>query len=165
MKRSFKKSGFTLVELMVALLIASIILAAVSTLAGAVTAADKATDQMGREQSQLRLVSMRLTDLIRRANHITTASADGFQLWHDKNGDGFMTANELTQVYRGVDGNTLTIGSQETYSNCKNISFGYDDPLGNPRFITIRFDMTENGQTHRHSINAYLRVSDAHRKF
>lgn len=165
MKAVDKNKGFTLVELMMALIISSIVLAAVVTLAGATTAANDATVQMGRQQGQLRQMSMRLTDLIRRANLVTTAAADGFQLWHDKNADGLATVNELTQVARGLDGNTLTIGSQEVYSNCKNISFSYDDPLGNTRFITVSFDITENGQTQRHSVNAQLRASDAHRKF
>ena len=162
MKRQTKNLGFTLVEMMVALMIASIVLAAVATLAGATTAADQVTDQMGREQSQLRMVSMRLTDLIRRANHITTAVDDGFQLWHDNNADGMLTANELTQVVRAIDGNTLTIGSDEVYSQCKNISFAYSP---DERFITVSFDITENGQLQRHSINARFRVSDEHRKF
>lgn len=165
MKSVDKNSGFTLVELMVALMVASIVLAAVATLAGATTAANDATDQMGRQQGQLRQVSMRLTDLIRRANHVTTAAADGFQLWHDKNADGLATANELTQVARDASHTTLLIGSNEAYPACKNISFGYDDPLGNTRFITVSFDITENGQTQHHSINAHLRASDAHRKF
>ena len=164
MKNKLRNNGFTLVELLMALVIASIVLAAVSTLAGAVTAADQITDQMGRQQSQLRQVSMRLTDLIRCSNAITTGSADGFQLWHDNNHDGLMTANELTQVIRGLDKNTLTIGSQEVYRNCNNISFGYDD-LDNPRFVTVSFDMTEDGQTQHYSINAHLRVSDEHRQF
>jgi len=165
MRKKLKKSGFTLVELMVALIVASIVLAAVGTLAGATTAAAQATDQMGRQQAQLRMVSMRLTDLIRRANHVTTAAVDGFQLWHDNNADGILTADELTQVVRGSDGNTLTIGANEAHAQCNNISFAYDDAVGNTRFITVSFDITENSQTQRHSINAGLRVSDEHRKF
>ena len=104
-------------------------------------------------------------DLIRRANHITTAVDDGFQLWHDNNADGTLTANELTQVARGIGGDTLTIGANESYGECKNISFAYDDPSGNTRFITVSFDISENGQTQRHSVNARLRVSDEHRQF
>ncbi|MHC4773613.1 MAG: PilW family protein [Planctomycetota bacterium] len=90
MKQKLKKSGFTLVELvelMVALVVASIVLAAVATLAHAATVADRITDQTGREQSQLRMVSMRLSDLIRRANGVVLAAEDGFKLWHDANAD------------------------------------------------------------------------------
>jgi prepilin-type N-terminal cleavage/methylation domain-containing protein len=123
MKRKQRQSeGFTLVELMMALLVASIVLAAVATLASATTAADRVTDQMGREQSQLRMVSMRLTDMIRRANRVTISAVNGVQLWHDTNADGLETADERTTIIRGADTNTLTIGSKETYSNCRDIT-------------------------------------------
>jgi len=165
MKRRLKKHGFTLVELMVALMVASIVLAAVATLAGATTAADQATDQMGREQSQLRMVSMRLTDMIRRANRVTISAVNGVQLWHDNNADGIETSDEKTTIVRSADGNTLTIGSKETYSNCRDITFAYDAASPDTRFVTVSFDITENGISQRHSINAGLRVSDTHRKF
>ena len=164
MKRRLKKHGFTLVELMVALMVASIVLAAVATLAGATTAADQATDQMGREQSQLRMVSMRLTDMIRRANRVTISAVNGVQLWHDNNADGIKLANEVTLIMRGADGNGLTIGGSEVYNKCRNISFAYDVESPDTRFVTVSFDITENGQSQRHSINAHLRASDAHLK-
>ena len=165
MKRRFKKHGFTLVELMVALLVASIVLGAVATLAGATSAADRVTDQMGREQSQLRMVSMRLTDMIRRANRVTISAVNGLQLWHDTNADGQKLTNEVTLIMRGSDGHGLTIGGSEVYNTIRNVSFAYDVASPDTRFVTISFDITENGQTQRHSINAQLRASDAHRKF
>ena len=165
MKRKQRQSeGFTLVELMMALLVASIVLSAVATLASATTAADQVTDQMGRDQSQLRMVSMRLTDMIRRANRVTIAAVNGVQLWHDNNADGIETADERTTIIRGADTNTLTIGSKETYSNCRDITFAYDTASPDTRFVTVSFDITENGISQRHSINAGLRVSDAHGK-
>jgi prepilin-type N-terminal cleavage/methylation domain-containing protein len=151
-RKQRQSEGFTLVELMMALLVASIVLAAVATLASATTAADRVTDQMGREQSQLRMVSMRLTDMIRRANRVTISAVNGVQLWHD------------TTIIRGADTNTLTIGSKETYSNCRDITFAYDTASPDTRFITVSFDITENGISQRHSINAGLRVSDTHGK-
>lgn len=165
MKRQSKNLGFTLIELMMALMVASIVLAAVATLAGATTAADQATDQMGREQSQLRMVSMRLTDLIRRANRVTISAVNGFQLWHDNNADGLKTADEVTLVVRGADGNTLTIGTDQTHSQCENIGFSYDEDSPDTQFITVSFDIAENGQLQHHSVNARLRVSDEHRQF
>lgn len=165
MKRSVKNSGFTLVELMMALMIASIVLAAVVTLAGATTAANDATDQMGRQQAQLRQVSMRLSDLIRRANRVMTATTEGFQLWHDDNADGLAAADELTQVTRGADGNTIMVGASETHGNCQNVSFRYDAGAPDTRFITIVFSLNDNGVLQRHSVNAQLWVSDEHRKF
>ena len=165
MKYIAKNNGFTLIELLMALMIASIVLAAVVTLAGATAAANDATDQMGREQGQLRQVSMRLTDLIRRANRVTVWAEDGFELWHDNNADGLATTDELTQVARGDGGNTLTIGVSETHTKCRTISFGYDVEAPDTRFITVNFQIIENGQVQNHSVNARLWVSDEHRKF
>ena len=169
MKRQTKKYGFTLVELMVALIVASIVLAAVATLAGATTAADQVTDQMGREQAQLRMISMRLTDLIRRANRVTISAVNGFQLWHDNNADGSYEGSEnvgeKTTIVRGADGNTLTIGANELHNECQNIRFSYDADSPDTRFITVSFDVIENGHLQNHSVNARLRVSDDHRQF
>ena len=141
------------------------VLAAVSTLAGAASAADTATDQLGREQAQLRQVSIRLSDLIRRANRVQVTGVNGFMLWHDTNADGLATANETTTVIRGDDGNVLTIGDSEVHSQCRNISFTYDAESPDTRFITVSFEIIENEQTQRHSVNAQLRASDGHRQF
>ena len=162
MKRRQLGLGFTLVELMVALMVASVVLGAVATLASATACAKNATDEMGRQQAQLRCVTMRLTDLIRTANRVTSASADGFQLWHDNNADGAIDAElgELTDVTRGSDGNTLFIDNDkffktESHWQCKNVSF-----LCDTRHIAIWFDMDDNGASQTHTVFAKLRVSD-----
>ncbi len=160
MKSVDKKTGFTLVELMIALLIASIIFAATATLSHATACADETTDEMGREQARLRYVNIRLADLIQRANRVTAASSTGFELWHDKDADGVVDATELTQVAHDTDGSTLIIGGSEEHIQCKNISFGYDAAAPLTRFIAIGFDMTENGVSQHYSVNARLRVSD-----
>lgn len=147
-----------MIELLVALMIASIVLAAVATLAGATAAANEATEQMGREQAQLRQLSMRLTELIKWARDITGTEDNGFALWHDLNGDGLETADELTQVFRDGDYNTITIirnGVSEVYPQCKNVAFKY--VLGQS-FIAVFFDLEENGAVVRHSVGASLRA-------
>lgn len=149
--------GFTLVELMIALLVSSIILSAVATLAYATGSAKEATDQMGREQTVLRHVNVRLTDLIMRADGVVSATSGGFELWHDANTDGVVDADELTQVTRDSDGDMIMIDGTETYTQCENITFQYDDVAPDTRFIAIWFDLEENGQTQRHTINAKLR--------
>lgn len=159
MKQKLKNNGFTLVELLMALLVSSIVLAAVATLAGATTAANEATDQMGRGQSHLRHVSMRLTDLIRRANR-AKVYVNALQLYYDSNGDGL--EDKSVTIVRGADLNTLTIGSKESYSQCRDVSFAcHSGPSDNARLVTVSFDMTENGVTQRHRISAGLRLYDA----
>lgn len=170
MKNQSNKTGFTLVELMVALLVASVVLGAVATLANATACADEATEQMGREQAQLRNVTMRLTDLIQRANRVISSTTTGFILWHDIDGDGVPDADELTQVALGTDADsddhgednadTLMIGSTESHWQCNNVVFKYDVAAPATRFIKIWFDMDENGISQTHTVNAKLRVSD-----
>ena len=171
MKRNTKKSGFTLVELMVALLVSSVILSAVATLAYATSSAKEAMDDMGREQAQLRQVSMRLTDLVKRSNRIyqtgfgtNYAFEWGTRLCHDLNADGDYTdVDEMIWIYRY--GNSIRVyrsteTSPEIYTQCTNPTFEYGWEDGRPRTVAIWFDMNANGQTQRHSINAHLRVSD-----
>lgn len=165
MRKKQRQNGFTLVELSVALLVTSIVLAAVAVLANATVIASMATDEMGRSQANLRQVSMRLSDLIRRANRVTVSLPGEFQLWHDNNADGLMTADELTRIARGADGNTLSIGASESHAVCRNIVFGYDVVAPETTLVTVWYDLTDNGQTQRYSVCAHLRGSDEHRKF
>ncbi|MHC4551616.1 MAG: hypothetical protein ACYSUT_02455, partial [Planctomycetota bacterium] len=146
----------------VALMIAAVVLGAVATLADATACANEATEEMGREQAQLRHVTMRLTDLIKRANQVTIAATDGFELWHDTNADGVTDADELTQIARGSDGDTVIIGGSETHSQCSNVVFQYDAAAPDTRFVAIWFEMDNSGVTQTHTVNAKLRVSDDH---
>lgn len=157
MKRTIRKSGFTVVELLVALLVASIVLAGVATLANAATAAKEATDEMGREQSQIRQLTMYLTDLIQRSNGVTSYSDGEFVLWHDDNYDSAQTSEELTRVRRGADLNGLEIVGWKNYDICKNVEINYAD-APDITFIMIGFTVTENGLATRYTINGKLRV-------
>jgi hypothetical protein len=111
------------------------------------------------------MVSMRLSDLIRRANGVVLAAEDGFKLWHDANADGLATEDELVRVIRGADGDTLTIGADQSHTQCQNIQFAYDEAAPDTRFITVQFQMTEDGRLRNHSVNARLWASDEHKKF
>lgn len=102
MKSVDKKNGFTLVELMVALMIASVVFSAVATLAYATSTAKEATDDMGRSQAQLRQVSIRLRDLIKQSNDVDRfdwGSSGGLLLWQDEDVDGDRDDDEYIIVY------------------------------------------------------------------
>lgn len=172
--RGKKNTGFTLVELTIALMVTAIILSAVGTLANATACADDITKEMGRQQARLRYISMRLTDLIKRANKVTIA-ADGFELWHryDANDDGILDEDEgeRTQVTYDSDTGEITIidpdnsddlEDPKTFLQCSYVDFEYIyDTTGTAvRFIIIRFDMEENGVTQTYTINARLRAWD-----
>jgi prepilin-type N-terminal cleavage/methylation domain-containing protein len=59
------ENGFTFVELLVALIVASIIFAAVATLAYSLGAVNDATNDMAEKQAQVRYATLRISELIR----------------------------------------------------------------------------------------------------
>jgi len=77
-KHNFK--GFTLVELLVALVVTSIILAAVATLAYALGTVNDSSNDTAVKQAQLRYATLRISDLIKYSKLVYAASeldADG----------------------------------------------------------------------------------------
>jgi len=89
--------AFTLVELQVALVVTGIILAAVVSLGYALNAAQRATENLGREQAALRYADARIRQLIQSCNAVVAASASAVQLWRDDNEDG--EPNEPEESY------------------------------------------------------------------
>ena len=118
-QRTARRGGFTLVELLVALTISSIVLTAVGTLAHAMSTAIEQTDEMGQRQAEVRFATMRLTELVRSSVRIWKIDYN-VVLWEgDSNDDGVINGSELTyiQTVAGADalkivafpGHTLTI--------------------------------------------------------
>ena len=155
-----KTRGFTLAELLIAMMVGSIILAAVATLAGAMSSAKTATDQMGRTGATIMQLQNRLSDLIIRANQVKSTDSTGFKLWHDNNSDGIQTADELTQIQKDASGNCLIIGGSEQYTQCRNVRFAYDQAAPATSFVTIWFDLTDNGDSRTYVVSGALRCGD-----
>ncbi len=110
--------GLTLVELMVALVVTGIILSAVSTLAFALSSANKSTGDISRSQAQVRFTTLRIHELIRNCNMICSASDDDITIWlADKNNDNKININELAYIDFGTDRNHLYI---YTFSSSNN---------------------------------------------
>ncbi|MHC4659403.1 MAG: prepilin-type N-terminal cleavage/methylation domain-containing protein [Planctomycetota bacterium] len=106
----FDCRGFTLVELLVALVVTGIVFAAVATLAYAASAADDATDDTSQKQAQVRYARLRISDLIRHCKLICYAAGDDFALWRaDDNDDGQININELVYVESGTSRDHLQI--------------------------------------------------------
>ncbi len=96
------KKGFTLVELLVALMVSSIVLAAVATLAYAMSSANDSTDDTSRKQAQVRYTTLRISELIRQCKLICFAGPDDFAVWRgDDNEDGQINASELVIIESG----------------------------------------------------------------
>lgn len=102
--------GLTLVELLVALMVGSIILGAVATLAYAMGTAQKSSDEICRTQAQVRYATLRISELIRWAKLAVLAGDDDLAIWRaDDNGDNRIDASELVYVEAGTARNYVRL--------------------------------------------------------
>jgi prepilin-type N-terminal cleavage/methylation domain-containing protein len=177
------KRGFTLIELLLALIVTGIILAAVTTLAFAVGAANDTTDDTSQKQAQVRFATLRISELIRHCKLICGTPNNEIAIWlADNNGDGQININELVYIERGIgmdylrfcefppsdfsivnlsDIQTLSTSSYSvTYvplvPQCVNVQFSFDVVPPYTRFVSISFDVSENGIVHQYQINTSL---------
>jgi prepilin-type N-terminal cleavage/methylation domain-containing protein len=116
------KKGFSLVELLVALMVSSIVLAAVATLAYAMSSANDSTDDTSRKQAQVRYTTLRISELIRQCKLICFAGPDDFAVWRgDDNPDGQINSSELVLIER--------VAGSESLQFCDFPVIGEDDPV------------------------------------
>lgn len=116
MLKTKAKKGFTLVELMVALIVTGIIMSAVATLAFAFSTANDASNDSDRKQAQVRYATLRLSELIRHCKLICGMNGTDLVIWRDDDvpgGEGQINAEEL--VYIETDNNRIRIME---FSNC-----------------------------------------------
>ena len=162
------KKGFTLVELLVALIVTGIVLAAVATLAFAIGAANDETDDTSQKQAQIRHATLRISELIRHCKLICGTPGGDLAIWRaDDNGDGQININELVYIERGINGDYLRLcefptsdtspvnmSDIETLSTsdyvvtyvplvpqCSNVEISFDAAPPNSRFVSIAFDI------------------------
>jgi len=180
----FNSKGFTLVELLVALMVTSIILTAVATLAYALGKANDTTDDRAEKQAQVRYASLRISELLRHCKLICGTAGNDLAVWRtDDNDDGRININELVYIERGVnrdylrlcefpssEGSEINLSDIETlvpsnYSvtyvllipQCSNAEFQFDVLPPRSRFVSISFDLVENDVACRYQISAALR--------
>jgi len=191
MKNTRYKNGLTLVELLVAMVVTSIVMTAVATLAFAVSSANKATDDTSEKQAQIRFATLKISELIRHSKLICYVTNEEMLVWRADDilgGDNGINVGEL--VYIETSGNTIRLMDfvdvpaslrtwpftladlsglkawfisqcTERYAvlvpECSNVQFGFLPALPpRSRFVTISFDVTENGVAHQYQINAGL---------
>ncbi|OHB57358.1 MAG: hypothetical protein A2Y07_11905 [Planctomycetes bacterium GWF2_50_10] len=91
-----RQKAFTLVELLVALSVSGIILAAVATLAYAMGSANDVSGQTRLTQAQFRSTSMRLADLLHNCRLVVGSYANTLAIWRsDLNNNGKIESNEI----------------------------------------------------------------------
>jgi prepilin-type N-terminal cleavage/methylation domain-containing protein len=118
MRDTRHKNGFTFVELLVALMVTSIIFAAVATLAYTLGTAYNATDDIAEKQAQVRLASIRISELIRNCKLICGTSGYDIAVWRaDDNGDGKINPKELVYLDSGPDRNYIQLLDFPTAEN------------------------------------------------
>ncbi len=102
MKNTRYENGLTLIELLVAMVVTGIVLAAVATLAYALSSANDATDDTSQKQAQVRFATLRISELIRHCKLICGTPGDDLAVWRaDDNGDGEINPQELVYLETG----------------------------------------------------------------
>jgi len=177
--------GLTLVELLVAMVVTSIILSAVATLAYAMSSANGVAADTAEKQAQLRCARLRISELIRHCKLVRATNNGDLAVWEaDSNGDRRININELVLVERGPTQSYLrlcefpqsqtapvTLGDIETLApvdydptcvqlipQCSNVRFMFDVACPNTRFVVILFDLEENNIMRRYEIAVRLRA-------
>jgi len=173
------EKGFTMVELLVALIVSSVILAAVATLAFAMSTANVSTDDTSIKQAQVRFTTLRISELIRHCKLIYAASVSDLAVWRaDDDNDAQIDLNEIVYIRKGPDSNYLHLyefpsSSEGTVSldtmpapigddirlvpECSNVEFLTDAEPPNTKFVSISLDLVENNVVRPYQINAALR--------
>jgi prepilin-type N-terminal cleavage/methylation domain-containing protein len=110
MQSTQNAKAFTLVELLVGLLVTSILLSAVATLAFAMNSAQKASGDTAVKQTQLRQATLHIGELIGNSKLICAAPGNDLAVWRaDDNDDNHINVNELVYIERGPGLNLLRL--------------------------------------------------------
>ncbi|MDD5327768.1 MAG: prepilin-type N-terminal cleavage/methylation domain-containing protein [Phycisphaerae bacterium] len=163
MKLKHKTNGFTFVELLVALIVSGIIFTAVASLAYALGTANDAAGDKAEKQAQVRFATLRISELIRHCKLMARLSyGNGIYVWKDTNEDDQMLLSEEVfieagedggiQLLRKIDGTTIVL-----IPECSNVQFQLNDSAMKSKFVSISFDLVENGVSHQYQINAAIR--------
>jgi prepilin-type N-terminal cleavage/methylation domain-containing protein len=110
-KQIKKNSGFTLVELIMAMTVVSIILAAIATLAFAVGSANSSADDTSQFQSRIRYTTIRFGELVRNCKLVCCNSGTEVALWlSDANvADNKINPGELVYIETGAGNNQIKL--------------------------------------------------------
>ena len=180
-------TGFTLAELLVALMVTSIILAAVATLAFAMGSVKDSTDDTSLKEAQLRYATLRLNDLIRNCKLICAAAGDDVAIWRaDDDNNGKINASELVYIEADTGRNYIkllefTSSDEIELSNiqngstkqtllasgnyrrislvpaCSNVQFSFDSTPPLSKFMSISFNIVENNASRQCQTSGNLR--------
>jgi len=104
-KAVFKYRGFTLAELLMAVWVTSIILAAVATLSFALGSANDSSDNTSDIYSRIRYTTVRMSELLRSSKLVCANSGSGVAIWRaDDSGDNQINPGEII-YFEAITGN------------------------------------------------------------
>lgn len=110
MKSKKLKSGWTLIELLMALMVSSIILAAVATFAAAISSANTGADEIQQKQARLRTAMVKLSEVIKYSKMVCYSSATDIAIWtEDKDNDIQIDSDEIVYIEKGESSNYIKI--------------------------------------------------------
>lgn len=99
MRKTGYNNGFTLAELLIALVVTSIVLAAVATLSSALGSANDSTGDIAVKQAQIRFATVKIRELIGNCRMICHLEENNFAIWRaDDNDDSYINLDELTYL-------------------------------------------------------------------
>ena len=110
MRNTRNRQAFTLIELLVGLLVTSIILSALATLAFALSSGSRTGEDTAARQAYLRHTTLHLSELIGKCKLICAAPGNDLAIWRaDDNADNRINLNELVYIERGENLDTLRL--------------------------------------------------------
>ncbi|MHC4293268.1 MAG: PilW family protein [Planctomycetota bacterium] len=175
------RSGFTLVELLVAMLITSIVVSAVASLAFAFGNARDFAEKTSRQQSYIRFTTLKLSELLRHCKLVNCLSGETIVIWRaDDNGDDKININELVFINRGSERNYIqldeysdasivdfgevvvpnpvwTKSSISLIGNCANVEYNLDSAPPDTELVGIAFDVLEDSGIQHYQLSSKLR--------
>jgi len=96
------RKGFTMAEVLVALMVSSIVLAAAAALAYAMDSAESQTDNMSLNQAEVRTATVHIRELLENAKLICAQNGDDIVVWReDSNNNNKINVSELTYIEAG----------------------------------------------------------------
>jgi len=162
------ENGFTFVELLIAMVVTSIVLTAVATLAYAMGTANDSSNDTAVKQAQLRYATLRISELIKYSKLVWAADESQILLWldYDKDDDFYSDMDTELLVIKKV---TLAGGDLQLCEfnsdpepvvlipHCRNVEFMLDSAPPDTKFVNISFELQEKNVWHKYQISAAVR--------
>ena len=103
--------GLTLVELMVALVVTSIVLTAVATLAYALGTVNEASDDTSRKQAEVRYATLKISELVRHCKLICATPGNDIVIWKadDSPSNDRIDVLELAYIENAAEENCMKL--------------------------------------------------------